>query len=234
HTVIGDDVTIGDGTQIGPHVSIMPHTRIGSQCQIHAGAVLSDLPQDLSFSGGLSYVKIGNNCVIREGVTIHRGTKPDSETVIGDGCFLMGYAHCAHNVTLGNKVIMANNASLAGYVSVGDQAFLSGACQVHQFVRIGRLAMLGGASGATKDVLPFMTMRPYALNEPVGPNTIGLRRAGIGADERTEIKRAMVLLTRSQLNPDEAIRQIRERCQLAVAEELCRFVETSARGVCLG
>ena len=230
--VIGENVTIGDGSDIGPHVAVFPYTTIGARCRIHAGAVLGDLPQDLSFKEVPSYVRIGDECVIREGVTIHRGTKAETVTEIGDGCYLMAFSHFAHNVRLGRSVIVANGALLAGYVDVGDRVFISGNCVVHQFVRIGRLAMLGGASGISKDVPPFCTTRPAEVNRLVGLNVVGMRRAGMNPEERLEVKRAFTLLYRSGLNFREAAQRIREQTTSPMAVELADFVGASKRGIC--
>lgn len=229
---VENDVTIGDGCVIGPRVTILRYTTLGANCRVHSGAVLGDIPQDVDFGGERSYVRIGADCLIREGVTIHRGTKPESATEIGDGCFLMGFSHCAHNVRLGKNVVLANGALLAGYVEVGDGAFLSGNALVHQFVRLGRLSMMGGGCGVSLDVLPFMTVRSYQVNTLVGPNTVGLRRGGITLDERKDIKRAYSLLFNSQLAIKDAVRQIRDELKTPVAEEICAFIESSERGVC--
>jgi UDP-N-acetylglucosamine acyltransferase len=198
---------------------------------VHAGAVLGDLPQDLGFQGGDSFLRIGANCMLREGLTIHRGTKPGSATEIGDGCFLMANAHFAHNVKLGNGVIVVSGALLAGYVEVGDRAFISGNAVVHQFVRIGRLAMLGGISGVSKDVPPFFTVRPGAVNRVLGVNIVGLRRAGFKPDERQAIREAFKLLYRSGLNVTDAVARLRGATPAAPVLEICDFIDQSRRGI---
>ena len=147
---IDRDTQIGEDCVIGPHSVILRYTSLGRSCRVHAGAVLGDLPQDLAFKDEPSYVKIGANCVLREGVTIHRGTKTDTSTVLGDNCFLMANSHLGHNVQLGHGVIIANGALLAGHVEVGERAFISGNVVIHQFVRIGRLAILSGCSAVGK------------------------------------------------------------------------------------
>jgi UDP-N-acetylglucosamine acyltransferase len=223
---------VGDGCLIGPHVSILKHVTMGPGCKVHAGAVLGDLPQDLGFAGGDSHVVIGANCVIREGVTIHRGTKPGTATEIGDGCFLMSNSHYAHNVKLGKNVIVVSNALLAGYVEVGDRAFISGNCVVHQFVRIGRLAMMGGASGVSKDVPPFCTTKPMTANTILGLNVVGMRRGGLGPEERSAVKEAFRILYRSGLNVAQALSQMKPQFSSCPAAELCAFVESSKRGIC--
>jgi len=223
---------VGDGAVIGPHASILKGVTIGAGCKVHDGAVVGDLPQDLGFTGGDSYVVIGANCMIREGVTIHRGTKPGTTTEIGDGCFLMSNSHYAHNVKLGKNVIVVSGALLAGYVEVGDRAFISGNCTIHQFVKIGRLAMLGGASGVSKDVPPFCTTKPMTVNTILGLNVVGMRRAGLNPDERGAVKEAFRLLYRSGLNVSQALAQMKPLFPSGPAAEFCAFVEASKRGIC--
>lgn len=232
YTVIGDHVRIEEGCHIGPHVVIHSHTTLGKRSRVHATAVLGDLPQDLSFSGEASYVDIGEDCVIREGVTIHRGTKPETRTVIGNQCFLMAFSHFAHNVKLGNRVIVANASLLAGYVEVDDGAFISGAVVIHQFVKIGRMAMLGGQSGIGKDVPPFCMTESSMRNRIIGLNLVGLKRAGISPAERKEIKQGFDLLYRSGLNVHQAVEKMKAEYPTGPASELWRFAEHSHRGMC--
>lgn len=229
--VIDADVKIGANTRIGPHVTILPFTSIGAGCTIHACAVLGDLPQDLAFKDAASYVRIGANCTIREGVTIHRGTKPETETVTGEGCYLMANSHLAHNVRLGNQVVLANGALLAGYVEVGERAFISGNAVVHQFCRIGKLAMISGNSAISKDVPPFCTVRG-ARNSIAGLNVVGLKRAGFGVPERLAVKRAFHVLYQSGLNVSQATAKIRADSPFGAVLEFCEFVEQSKRGIC--
>lgn len=231
--LIEGDVEIGDGCVIGPRSSILAHTSLGPGCRVHTGAVIGDLPQDTSFGDATSYVRIGANCRIREYVTIHRGTKPGTETVIGDGCFLMGLSHVAHNVRMGKSVIMANGSLLAGYVEVGERAFISGGVAVHQFVRIGRLAMLAGACAITKDVPPFCTTRVARLNGLGGLNVVGMRRAGMTSDERRQVKQCFDVLYRSGLNASQAAARIRELFQGGIPLEIADFVDASKRGICV-
>ncbi len=232
-TVIESDVTIGDGTVIGPNVSIKPYTSIGPHCNIHAGAVLGGIPQDVNFKGGKSFVTIGANCQIREGVTINHGTQTDSVTEIGDDCFLMAFSHFGHKVKLGRKVIVANGALLAGYVEVGDQAFISGNCVLHQFITVGRLSMLGGGCGVSKDVPPFCLLKPIALNAIAGLNSVGLRRSTLTTKDRQEIKEAFKLLFLSGLNVSHALEKIKAAYPTGPASEFSTFIDKSERGICV-
>lgn len=233
HAIIEKDVIIGDGTTIGPHASIMRYTTVGSNCRIHAGAVIGDLPQDLSFVDVKTAVVMGDQCIIRENVTIHRGTKENSETRLGSNCYLMTQSHLAHNVVLGNHVILAGGALLAGYVEVGDRAFISGNSVVHQFTRIGRLAMLGGACGVSKDVLPFCTVKPVTPNTLLGLNIVGLRRAGFSPEDRLCLKKAFQILFRSGLNLKDAMARMQSECgDTSLIAEWRDFISKSKRGIC--
>ena len=231
-TTIEADVTIGEGTVIGPNVSIMPYTSIGSCCHVHAGAVLGGIPQDVGFRGEKSFITIGANCQIREGVTINRGTRADSVTEIGDDCFLMAFSHFGHNVKLGRGVIVANGALLAGYVEIGDKVVISGNCVLHQFVRVGRLVMLGGGCAVTKDVPPFCMLKPLEINRIVGLNTVGLRRSNLTTRDQQEIKEGFKLLFRSGLNVGKALERIKATYPSGSASEFSTFIEKSERGIC--
>lgn len=232
YSYIEGGVVIGDGCVIGPHVSIFKHTTIGDGCEVHAGAVLGDTPQDVGFGGDESYVRIGARCIIREGVTVHRGTKPGTITQTGDSCFLMAFSHLAHNVKLGNGVIVANGALLAGYVEVGDRAFISGNVVIHQFTKIGRLVMVGGSAGLSKDVPPFCLVDPLGANVIAGLNIVGLKRAGLSPEERRTIKTVYKLLYRSNLLVKDALEEIKKLNAGFLAEEIVTFVENSSRGIC--
>jgi UDP-N-acetylglucosamine acyltransferase len=224
---------VGDGCTLGPHASILPFTELGANCRVHAGVVLGDWPQDLAFAESTeSGVKIGAGCVFREGVTVHRGTKPGTVTELGEQCYLMANSHVAHNCRLGRNVILANGVLLGGYVELGDRCFISGNAVVHQFVRVGRLAMIGGLGGVSKDVPPFCTVRSHTVNRISGLNVVGLRRAGLGPTERAEVKQAFTLLYRSGLNVSQAVEKMKAAFAAGPARELSDFVEASKRGIC--
>ncbi len=229
---IDHHVKIGDGCVIGPHVTILQHSSLGSSCRVHAGAVLGDLPQDLAFQEAESYVQIGANCVIREGVTVHRGTQPGTTTEVGHGCLLMAFSHVGHNVRLGNKVILTNGAVLGGYVEVGDRAFISANCLVHQFTRIGRLTMLSGGCAIHKDVPPFCITRGLQPSTVMGLNVVGMRREGLSSEERLILKRAFKILYQSNLNVSQAVAKLEAEFTSDLVLELCQFVKSSRRGIC--
>lgn len=223
---------IGDHCILGPHVTILPFTTLGRGCKVHAGAVLGDLPQDLVYQDTESYVRIGNNCTIREGVTIHRGTKSRTVTEVGDDCLLMAFSHLAHNARIGNRVVIANGALIAGYAEIGDRAFISGNCLVHQFVRVGRLSMMSGGSAIQKDVPPFCITRSLSTNTVLNLNIVGLRRAGFTGEQRLILKRAFDTLYRSGLNITEAVTKLEEDFDDELSREICEFVKSSKRGIC--
>ena len=232
--VIHNGAVIGDGCRIGPHVTVMGGTTLGSGCEVHAGAVLGDTPQDYGFDSSESFVEIGDNCIIREGVTVHRGTKPGSVTRIGAGCMLMAFSHFAHNVVLGDNVIVANGSLLGGYAEVGERAFVSGNVLIHQFVRIGRLAMLGGGAVLTKDVPPFCTARNVVENRIGGINIVGMRRAGFDRRQLAEVKEVFKLLYYSGRNVSQAVAEIRASLTSDISREMADFISASKRGICSG
>jgi UDP-N-acetylglucosamine acyltransferase len=226
--VIHPDAQLGNEVQVGPYAVIEGAARIGDRCVIQAhaiiganvemgdenlvgyGAVIGGDPQDFAFRPEVnSFVRIGSRNRIREYATIHRGTNEGSATIIGDDCFLMGGTHLAHNVFLGNHVIIANNALLGGHVTVEDRVFIGGGCVFHQHIRVGRLAICQGASAFSKDVPPYVMAAER--NGVAGLNVVGLRRAGLTAAERAEVKTAFALLYRSGLNVSQAVEAARDR-----------------------
>jgi UDP-N-acetylglucosamine acyltransferase len=230
YAIIESDTSIGDGTEIRAHACIKRFTTIGQSNLIHEGAVIGGEPQDLGFQNCESFVRIGSRNIIREGVTIHRGTQQGSETIVGSDCFFMAYAHIAHNCQLGNSVILANNVALAGHVEIEDQVFISGGVVVHQFCRIGRLAMLGGNSKIVQDCLPFV-ITDGMPGRASGLNIIGLRRAGFKSSDIKELKRAYRNLLRSGLMLEEALERLAEQDNPLI-HHLMSFIRSSKRGFC--
>lgn len=229
HVVIDDNVIIGKGTKIFANAYITGHTTIGEDNEIHMGAVIGHEPQDFAFDKAIkSYVRIGNKNIIREYCTIHRGTKPETVTGIGNNNFLMAGTHAAHNVTIGNNVIVANNALFGGYVTIGDNAFVSGGVVVHQFVTIGRLAMLSGNGRFSQDIPPFLVALERNVVE--GVNLVGLRRAGFSAATIREIKNAYKIYYLSGLQKQKAIENLTAAgFSSPEAMEFIAFIKTAKR-----
>ncbi|HWN98295.1 MAG TPA: acyl-ACP--UDP-N-acetylglucosamine O-acyltransferase [Blastocatellia bacterium] len=230
HAVIEASTQIGEGCELRAHSVIKRFTTIGANNIVHEGAILGGEPQDLGFNECESYLRIGVSNSFREGVTVHRGTQPGSETVVGSHCFIMVCAHIAHNCRVGDRVIIANNVALAGYVDIEDGAFLSGGVVVHQFCRIGRLAMIGGNSKIVQDCLPFV-VTDGVPGRAHGLNVVGLRRAGFKSSEIQRLKEAYRILLRSGLGLEAALSRMADLDD-ALVNELIQFVRGSARGFC--
>jgi len=241
---IAADVSIGPYAVVGAHAKIGARTAIASHAVIEAGvvigtdnvidhaAVIGTAPQDLSFSAERrTWVEIGNENVIREHCTIHRGSADGSVTRIGSKNFLMVGAHVGHNCEIGNSVIIANNCLLGGHVRVADNAFLGGGCVFHQNISIGRLAITQGASAFSKDIPPFVIAAER--NYVFGLNVIGLRRAGFTGKDRDEVKAAFKLVYTSGLNISQALEQAKSMNLGAVGQEFLEFVANAKkRGIC--
>ena len=226
--VIEDDVVIGDGCRIGPHSHITGHTTIGKNTKIFTGAVIGDEPQDYHYKGEVSYTDIGDDCIIREYVTIHRGAQPESRTVIGNHVMLMALGHVAHNCVIGDNVIIANSALLAGHVEIDDRAVLSGGVAVHQFARIGTLAMISGLARVTQDVPPYCMLSEDVVH---GPNVIGLKRAGISPESRRAIREAIKIFFLQGLNRPNAVEKIRQELSgIPEVDIFLEFVSDTRRG----
>lgn len=229
--IIGDDVEIGADCIVQANAIIEGRTTLGRGNFVGYGAVIGAPPQDFAFQEGVaSETRIGDCNTFREYVTIHRGTKEGTATVIGEGCYLMVASHLGHNVQLGNRVIIANNCLLAGYVEVGDGAVLGGGTVFHQFLRIGQLAMVRGGTRFGKDIPPYVSAD--GENMLSGINAVGLRRSGLSSETRMEIKRAFKLVYRSGLNIRQALEQARETAWSPAAQAFLDFIASSKRGVC--
>ena len=231
-SVIGPQAVVGDRTVIQSHVVVEGDVTIGAGNFIGHGAIIGPPPQDISFSPERkTRIDIGNENVIREHCTIHRGSADGSATKIGDKNFLMAGAHVGHNCGVGNNVIIANNCLLGGYVRVEDSAFLGGGCVFHQHTHVGRLAIAQGGSAFSKDIPPFVIAAER--NYVFGLNAIGLRRAGFSAQDRDEIKAAFKLLYTSGLNIGQAIEKAATMKFGAAAREFFGFVASAKkRGIC--
>lgn len=228
--MIDQDVQLGPGCVVGPHVYITGVTTIGANNRFYAGCVIGEAPQDLRYAGEPTRTSIGDGNVFREHVTIHRSSKASEETRIGSHNFLMANAHVGHNSVLGDRVIIANGALLGGYASVADRAFISGNCLVHQFTRVGSLSLMQGGAAISKDLAPFTIAR--GVNRACGLNIVGMRRAGLSADERVELKRLYTAIFRSGTNVRAAAVEARQRFSSPPAKVLLDFIAESKRGVC--
>ena len=228
YVIIEDGTELGESTEVRAHAVIKRHTRLGAGNVVFEGAVLGGEPQDLGFRDTPTALLIGDGNTIREGVTIHRASKPGAATVIGDDCFLMAYAHVAHDDQIGDRVILANNVVLAGHVEVGDRAFLSGGAGVHQFCRVGRLAMIGGNAKIVQDCLPFVITDGVPARAR-GLNLVGLRRAGVPVEQLATLKRAYRLLLRSALSLPDALSRL-AALQDPLVDELGAFTRGGQRG----
>ena len=233
-STVFDNVTIGDGTRIHPNVTIYPNTIIGKNCEIFPGAVIGVTPQDLKFEGEDTFVEIGDNTVIRECVTIHRGTKDKWKTVIGSNCLLMTYVHVAHDCQIGNNVILASYVGLSGHVIIDDYAILEGKVAAQQFVRIGKHSFVGGASLVRKDIPPYVK----AAREPLtfaGVNSVGLRRRGFSSDDVRGIEDFYRTLYVQNNNVSKGLSIIKETMEESrLTTELIDFIESSDKGIIRG
>src|SRR5438270_3800288 len=232
YAVIGAHAVIGARSAIASHVVIEADVAIGTANVVDHAAIIGTAPQDLSFSPERkTRVEIGNDNVIREHCTIHRGSADGSVTKMGDKNFLMVSAHVGHNCEIGNNVIIANNCLLGGHVHVDDGAFLGGGGVFHQHMCVGRLALTQGASGFSKDIPPFVIAAE--INYVFGVNVIGLRRAGFSPKDRDEVKAAFKLVYTSGLNIAQAVEKAATMKFGAPAQEFLNFVANAKkRGIC--
>ncbi len=248
--IVGSGARIGSNVEIGAFAIVEDHVQIGDDCTIQAHAILTDRvtlghrnfvgfgtvigssPQDFSHDATVSSeVIIGDDNTFREYVTIHRGTKQGTATVVGNGNWLMSGAHLGHNVTLGDRNVIANNCLLAGYVQVGNDVVLGGGAVFHQFLRVGSMCMIRGGTAWSKDIPPFTV--GAIINTVRGINAVGMRRKGIDAAGRADVKRAYNLLYRSGLNVSQAVEEAKNIEWLPDAATFIEFVSTrSKRGLC--
>jgi UDP-N-acetylglucosamine acyltransferase len=228
YVVIEDDVVIGEGCEIASHAVIKQFTTLGRGNRVFEHAVLGGLPQDVKFKGETTRLVIGDDNLIREGVTLHRASGEGEETRIGSRNFLMIGVHVAHNCVVGDDNIFANEVALAGHIAIEDHVLLSNNVGAHQFVRMGRYAMVGGKSKIVQDVLPFFITdgNPSRVR---GLNSVGLRRAGFSSDERSALKNAYRILLRSHLALEDALREMAELNDSNV-NHLINFIRGSERG----
>ncbi|MCK4662405.1 MAG: acyl-ACP--UDP-N-acetylglucosamine O-acyltransferase [Bacteroidales bacterium] len=231
---IDKNVIIGEGTQIGSNATILEGARIGKNCKIFPGSVISAVPQDLKFDGEDSTVEIGDNTIVREFVTINRGTKTRGKTTIGENCLLMAYVHVAHDSEIKNNVILVNSVQIAGEVTIDDYAIIGGLTALHQFVHIGSHVMISGGCLVRKDVPPFIKGAREPLSF-VGINSIGLRRRNFTSQKINEIQEIYRILYMKGYNNLQALDFIEaEMPATKERDEIILFIRNSKRGIMKG
>ena len=231
YSVIEAGVSIGDRTTVGNNVTISSGTHIGKDCKIFHSASIGAIPQDLKYNNEETFLYIGDRTVIREFVSINKGTSALGKTEIGSDCLLMASVHVAHDCVVGNNVIMSNLTTLGGHVNIDDWVILSGGVLVHQFCNISKHAFIGAGALVTQDVPPFI----LAAGSPIeysGINSVGLKRRGFSIDDRKELKNIYKMYFRSKNNRKENLSKIkRELASLKYTNVIVEFIENSERGI---
>lgn len=232
YSIVKGDVFIGSGTIIGPHVVIEPYVTIDSDCKIFQYAAIGAVPQSVKFKGGKTYVKIGRGTIVREFVTIHRGTEfGGGLTEVGEDNFLMAYSHIAHDCKTGRRVMFANNATLGGHITIGDCVTIGAFVAIHQFVRIGEYAFVGGKSAVPKDIPPYVIASGDRATLH-GLNTVGLKRNGFSEDTMSLLKKTYRIVFRIGLTLNEAIERVSADVeQVPEVVRLIEFIKSSQRGI---
>ncbi|MEG8990321.1 acyl-ACP--UDP-N-acetylglucosamine O-acyltransferase [Ignavibacteria bacterium 4148-Me] len=231
YAVIQDDVEIGDDCKVGPHVGIYNGARIGNRVKIFQGASISNLPQDLKYANEQTYLFIGDDTVIREFATLHKGTAATGKTVIGKNCLLMAYTHVAHDCKIGDKVIISNATQIAGHVTIEDVVIIGGQGAVHQFCKIGQHAMVGGGGMVGTDIPPYSLVSGYPARF-MGLNIVGLRRRNFSSEDINTLKETYRIFYNSGLNHTEALKIIKEKfSEHPLVKNVIEFIESSERGV---
>jgi UDP-N-acetylglucosamine acyltransferase len=233
YCVFEKGVSIGEGTKIGPHVVIREGTQIGKQCQISQFASIGEAPQFSGYKGEKTFLQIGDRNIIREFVTLHRGTvKGGGKTVIGNENFIMAYSHVAHDCQIGNQVVMANGATLAGHILIEDFAIIGGLSAIHQFCRVGAYAIIGGLTGILLDIPPY-TKAQGDRAKLFGLNTVGLKRANFSEETLKALKKAYRIIFRSGLTLEKAMKQVGEDeiSQTPEVQHFLQFIQCSKRGI---
>jgi UDP-N-acetylglucosamine acyltransferase len=230
-SIVEADVEIGEGTRIYSHVLVADGARIGKQCQIHHGSVVSSVPQDLKFAGEETLLEIGDHTVIREFCDLNRGTRERGKSKIGSHCYTMAYAHVGHDCFIGDKVLLANGVQLAGHVTIEERVSVGGMVPVHQFCSIGQHAFIGGGFRVVQDVPPFI----LAAGEPLtykGLNIVGLRRRNFSQETIAALRKCYRFIYQSKLNTSQAIEKISTEMEpTAEIKAVLEFIQKSERGV---
>jgi len=231
---IHENVVIGDNCWIGSNVTIYPGARIGSNCQIFPGAVISAIPQDLKFKGEETTAIIGDNVIIRECVTINRGTSYNNTTIVGDNSFLMAYSHVAHDCIIKNNVIVANGVGIAGHVEIDEYAIIGGLSAIQQFTKIGKFSMISGGSLVRKDVPPYIKVAKEPLRF-IGINKIGLKRNNFKKEQIEHISSIFRIIFQEGNNISKAIEIIEKNEEISnEKKEILKFIKNSKSGIVKG
>ena len=233
-TTIYNDVVIEDGTWIGSNVTIFNGARIGKKCKIFPGAVISAIPQDLKFDDEVTTTEIGDNCIIRECVTINRGTTDRNKTVVGNNCLLMAYVHVAHDCIVGDNCVLANCVNLAGHVVLGDFVIVEGVVGVQQFVEIGDHTFIAAGSNVRKNVPPYIKAARAPLTF-AGVNSVGLRRRGFSTESVIQIEDIYRTIYTRGLNVSNAVKVIEQEAPKSKEKDIIlKFIEDSTKGIIRG
>ncbi len=232
YTIIKGNTFIGSETMIGSHVVIEPFVHIRPECHIFQYAAIGAVPQSVKFKGEETYVKIGRGTIIREFVTIHRGTEfGGGVTEVGEENFVMAYSHIAHDCKTGRKVMLSNNATLGGHITIGDYSTIGGLVAIHQFVRIGDYAFVGGKSAVVKDVPPYVIAAGDRATL-YGLNSVGLRRHGFSQKTLSLLKKTYRIVFRIGLTLNESIERLRAEVeQVPEVINFIDFIKSSQRGL---
>ncbi len=230
---VGPNVELGEDCELVSHVVLDGHTRLGNGNRVFPFTAVGVPPQDLKYQGEPTRLEIGDRNVIREFITISRGTTGGGGTTrLGDDCLIMAYAHIGHDSQIGNQCILANGATLAGHVTIEDYATLGALSAAHQFCRIGRYAFVGGGSIIIQDVLPYSLTSAKRDAHAFGLNRVGLQRRGFSSDQMRKLHHAYRILRAAKLNTTQALEKLKaEDISTEEVRYLIEFIETSSRGV---
>jgi UDP-N-acetylglucosamine acyltransferase len=227
YAVIGENVTIGAGTYIGPHC-LAEYAEIGKNNQFTGGCYIGTAPQDYSYHGELTMLKMGDSNIVREGVSLHRGSPATKLTSIGSGCMFMANSHVGHDCRLGDKIVMVNSSAAAGHVHIGDKVIISGMVGIHQFSHIGTMSMLAGGAMVNQDIIPYVTAHGNRAR-PVALNLVGMRRNGFSREAVAAVKLVFKTLFHRGLTTAEAVKRLRGENLPPEAVVILDFCEDKSR-----
>jgi UDP-N-acetylglucosamine acyltransferase len=231
YAIVEDNVRIDEGSKVGPHALVAYGARVGKNVKVFQGAAVGSIPQDLKFAGEESLANIGDNTIIREYVTVNRGTNESGSTDVGQNCLLMAYSHVAHDCKLAGNIIIGNCTALAGHVYIDEYAIISGLVPVHQFVRIGKHSIIGGGFRVPQDVCPYALIGGYPP-KVTGLNLVGLKRRNFPRDTIQILRQTFKLLFYSDLNTKQAVAKINDEVEIIPeVKEIFDFIENSQRGL---